>query len=249
MRMVGLEELSISVIVPCYNEGTNIQKTIRAVEVYLKEHFQIFEIIAVNDGSTDDTVTELEALHDVVSLRAIHLPTNRGKGFAVREGALASRYEVVMFLDADLGIPIEELAVFMEELKKGFDLVIASRFVPGLRVAHPVLWYRRLMEKVFRILRMIVLGIYHVQDTQCGFKVFRRRLVDEVFPLMQIERFAFDAEFIFLTYKKGYSIKELPITLQNPTSSSIRIIRDSLNMLSDLLKIRTRFTFGKYKGL
>ncbi len=247
--MVDLEEWGISVIVPCYNEEKNIQKTIRKVEAYLKLHFQTFEIIVVNDGSRDGTETELRALQDIVSLRVIHLSVNKGKGFAVKEGALASRYVIVMFLDADLGIPIEELDQFLEEIKKGFDLVIASRFVPGLRILHPVLWYRRLMEKVFRILRMIVLGVYNVQDTQCGFKVFRRRLVVEVFSLLTIERFAFDAELIFLAHKKGFLIKELPISLQNPTSSSIRIIRDSLNMLGDLLKIRISAVCGKYKGL
>ncbi len=247
--MVDFEEWGISVIVPCYNEEKNIQKTIRKVEAYLKLHFQTFEIIVVNDGSRDGTETELRALQDIVSLRVIHLSVNKGKGFAVKEGALASRYEIVMFLDADLGIPIEELDQFLEEIKKGFDLVIASRFVPGLRILHPVLWYRRLMEKVFRILRMIVLGVYNVQDTQCGFKVFRRRLVVEVFSLLTIERFAFDAELIFLAHKKGFLIKELPISLQNPTSSSIRIIRDSLNMLGDLLKIRISAVCGKYKGL
>lgn len=247
--MIEEGEYSISVIVPCYNEGKNIQKTIRAIERYLKQHFQIFEIIAVNDGSIDDTAAKLQALEEVDSLKTVSLSSNRGKGFAVRQGVLASQYEIVMFLDADLGIPIEELEKFIQEIKKNTDLVIASRFVPGLLVAEPVLWYRRLMEKIFRLLRMIILGVYHVQDTQCGFKVFRRQLIENIFPLMQIERFAFDAELIFLAYNKGYSIKELPITLQNPASSSIRIIRDSLNMLGDLLKIRVNAVLGKYKGL
>jgi dolichyl-phosphate beta-glucosyltransferase len=247
--MVGLEELGISVIVPCYNEERNIQKSIRKIEEYLRVHFQTYEIIVVNDGSGDNTAIELEALQDIASLRVIHLSLNKGKGFAVREGALASRYEVVMFLDADLGIPIEELGLFLDEVKNGFDLVIASRFVPGLRILHPVLWYRRVMEKIFRILRMMVLGIYDVQDTQCGFKVFRRRLVTEVFPLLKIERFAFDAELIFLAHKKGFLIKELPISLQNPTSSSIRIVRDSFNMFSDLLRIRINAVCGKYKEI
>ncbi|MCW1887958.1 MAG: glycosyltransferase [Candidatus Moranbacteria bacterium] len=245
--MVGTEEYSISVIVPCYNEGKNIQKTIRTIESYLKEHFQIFEIIAVNDGSIDDTEAKLRALEEIGSLKIVSFASNRGKGFAVRQGVLSSRYEVVMFLDADLGIPIQELGKFLQEIKKGTDLVIASRFVPGLLVAEPVLWYRRLMEKIFRLLRMVVLGVYHVQDTQCGFKVFRRQLIESIFPLMQIERFAFDAELIFLAYKKGYSIKELPITLQNPANSSIRIVRDSLNMLGDLIKIRIYAGLGKYK--
>lgn len=245
--MIGTEEYSISVIVPCYNEGKNIQKTIRTIESYLKEHFQIFEIIAVNDGSIDDTEAKLRALEEIGSLKIVSFASNRGKGFAVRQGVLASQYEVVMFLDADLGIPIQELGKFLQEIKKSTDLVIASRFVPGLLVAEPVLWYRRLMEKIFRLLRMVVLGVYHVQDTQCGFKVFRRQLIESIFPLMQIERFAFDAELIFLAYKKGYSIKELPITLQNPANSSIRIVRDSLNMLGDLIKIRIYAGLGKYK--
>jgi dolichyl-phosphate beta-glucosyltransferase len=102
------------------------------------------------------------------------------------------------------------------------------------------------LEKVYRILRIIIIGARNVKDTQCGFKVFTRRAMLDIFPYLTVERFAFDSEVIFLAKKRRYEIKELPITLQNPTVSSIRIYSDSINMFLDLLRIRKNDILGKY---
>jgi dolichyl-phosphate beta-glucosyltransferase len=236
----------ISVILPCFNEEQNIYKNIQKIHAYLKDNFKFFEIIAVNDGSTDKTLVELKKIQSKLPLTIIDNPENEGKGKAVRDGILKSRNDIVMFLDADLAIPIEELEKFIAEIRNGCDLVIASRFVPGGRVAKEVLWYRKIMERVFRMIRMIILNNYEVQDTQCGFKVFKREIANKIFPLMGIKRFAFDAEIIFIAKKYGAKIKELPITLQNPIRSHIRILRDSLNMFCDVIKIRLNDMRRKY---
>jgi len=180
-------------------------------------------------------------------IRIIDNQPNEGKGKAVQRGILKSRFETVMFLDADLGIPIEELDGFLEEVKNGFDLVIASRFVPGLKILRPVVWHRRIMEKIFRLLRIIIINIWNIKDTQCGFKVFRREAAMKIFSRLTVKRFAFDAEVIFLANKFGYKMKELPISLQNPPESHIRLVRDPLNMTWDLLRIRVNDWRGKYK--
>jgi glycosyltransferase involved in cell wall biosynthesis len=228
----------ISVIIPCFNEESGIYENIKKIHEYLKENFDNFEIIAVNDGSTDKTVEELKKVQAEIPLEIINNRENEGKGKAVEDGMMKSQNEIVMFLDADLAIPIEELPKFVEEIKKGNDLAIASRFVPGLKIVKKVLWYRRIMEKIFRIIRMVILNNYEVKDTQCGFKVMKRDAAMKIFPLMKIKRFAFDAEIIFIAKKFNLKIKELPITLQNPVRSHIRIVKDSLNMISDLIKIR-----------
>ncbi len=236
----------ISVVVPCFNEGKTIGKNLKIINDYLKSHFEAFEIIAVNDGSTDNTMLELKKLLPLIPLRVIHQETNEGKGQAVKAGILEGAYDVVMFLDADLGIPIEELEKFIKEFENGYDIVIASRFVPGLKVKRPVRWHRKIMEKGFRLLRVIILDDWRVKDTQCGFKVFRRGVVEKIFPKLTLKRFAFDAELVFVARKFNCKIKELPISLQNPPNSHVRIIRDPLNMFCDLLRIKLNDWNGKY---
>lgn len=244
-------ETSISVVVPCFNEGTTIHKNLLAIHSFLSERFLSFEIITVNDGSADNTKEEVERAQKEIPLTLINNSKNSGKGNAVRKGVLASKHELIAFLDADLAIPIESLLFFIPEIEKGNDIVIASRFIPGICIKKPVLWYRRYMEKVFRSLRMLILQEFTIQDTQCGFKLFRREAAMTLFPLLTIDRFAFDSEIIYLALKKGYSIRELPITLQNPTQSSVRIIRDSWNMAFDLIRIRLNDferRYGKHTG-
>lgn len=240
----------ISVVVPCFNEEKTIYSNIKKINNYLSHYFREFEIIAVNDGSQDNTSKELQrAKLDFSKLIIVENALNAGKGKAVKDGMLKSHYEIVMFLDADLAIPIEETNKFVAEIENGYSLVIASRFVPGLKVVKPVLWYRKYMEKIFRLIRMLIISNYKIRDTQCGFKVFSRRAAQDIFPLMTVERFAFDAEIIFIAGKFGYKIKELPVVLQNPVTSSVRIYRDSINMLIDLFKIRINYFLGKYKKI
>jgi dolichyl-phosphate beta-glucosyltransferase len=243
-----MKKNSISVVVPCFNESLTIYKNIEKIKDYLEKRFSRYEIIAVNDGSADDTRGELEKLRRDLGIFVINKKKNEGKGRAVRDGVAASRFDYVLFLDADLAIPIEELAKFMDEAESGMDVVIASRFVPGLKIIKPVLWYRKIMERTFRLIRMVIINNYQVKDTQCGFKLFRGKCARKVFPLLGIKRFAFDAEVIFIARKLDFKIKELPISLQNPERSSIRIFRDSFNMLIDLLKIRWNDINGVYSG-
>lgn len=239
----------ISVIIPCFNEEKNIANNIRKIFLYLRENFENFEIIAVNDGSTDKTVEEIKKIQNEVPLNIINNTVNEGKGKVVKDGILKSNNDIVMFLDADLAIPIEELHKFVAEINNGYDIVIASRFVPGGKVIRKVLWYRIIMEKVFRIIRMIILNNFKIKDTQCGFKVFKHEMAMKIFSLSKIKRFAFDAEVMFIARRHKARVKELPITLQNPIRSHVRIFRDPFNMLCDLFKIRANDFSGKYKNI
>src|SRR4030042_6873106 len=136
---------SISVIIPCFNEGKTIFQNIKEINGYLARKFSGYEIITVNDGSSDNTISELRLVQQEVAIKIINNEINKGKGKAVRDGVLASENDIVMFLDADLAIPIEELEKFIEEIKKGADIAIASRFVPGFKILRPVLWSRKIM--------------------------------------------------------------------------------------------------------
>lgn len=242
-----MEKESISVIVPCYNEGKTIYQNLKKIYGYLAPRFEMFEIIAVNDGSKDFTVSEIKRAQKEIPIRLIDNKVNEGKGKVIRDGMLEAKYDILMFLDADLGIPIEELEKFVAEIGKGYDIVIASRFVPGGKIRRPVLWHRKIMERVFRWMRMIIINYWAVKDTQCGFKVFKREAAENIFSRMTVKRFAFDAEVVYIAKKFRYKIKELPIALQNPPNSHVRLFLDPLNMTLDLLKIRLNATRRIYK--
>lgn len=244
-----MKNTKISVVTPCFNEGRNIRKNIKRIDDYLKQRFDRYEIIAVNDGSRDNTAEELFALREEIGLKVIDNKQNQGKGGAVKDGMFASdqENEIAMFVDSDLGIPIEELDKFVAEIKNGHDIIIASRFVQGGKIIQSVQFHRKLMEKAFRLIRMAITNNWNVKDTQCGFKVFRREAAMKIFPKLTVKRFAFDAEVIFVANKYGYKIKELPIHLQNPPSRSLRIFRDPVNMVWDLLRIRRNDWKGKYE--
>jgi len=243
-----MRDTKISVVAPCFNEEKNIRKNLKEVNGYLASRFGRYEIIAVNDGSQDKTKHELANLQREISLKIIDNAENQGKGSAVRDGVLAAseESEIVMFLDSDLGIPVEELEKFVPEIRSGYDVAIASRFVPGFKAVRPVQFHRKIMEKIFRLFRMAITNNWDVKDTQCGFKVFRREAAMKIFPKLTVKRFAFDAEVMFLANKYGFKIKELPIHLQNPPSRSLRILRDPANMVWDLLKIRMNDWRRKY---
>lgn len=243
-----MKNQKITVVIPAFNEEKIIFQNVTAVFNYLKSHFSLFEIIVVNDGSTDNTKNELEKLEKSLKIRILNLPKNEGKGGAVKSGVLNADNdsEILMFLDADLAIPIEELEKFIKEIEKGFDIVVASRFVPGVKILKPVKWYRKILEWGFRILRLIILNDYKIKDTQCGFKVFKKEVAKKIFSISKIKRFAFETEIIFLAKKMGFKIKELPVTLQNPTTTHVNIFFDPLNMFFDLIKIKLNYFFKKY---
>jgi len=244
------KQISISVVLPCFNEAGNIRKNIEEIFRYLERNNPNYEIIAVNDGSTDDTLSQLRNIkkeYPQIPLRIVNFKRNGGKGRAVKAGILRSRGEITMFMDADQAIPIQELAKFLVSINEGNDIVIASRFIAKIKILRPVLWYRSVMEKVFRLLRMAIINNYDIQDTQCGFKVFSREAAQKIFPRLTVKGWSFDVEVIFLAKKMGLKIKELPITLQNPQESHIRIVRDSVNMFLDLIRIRLNNWQGRYK--
>jgi dolichyl-phosphate beta-glucosyltransferase len=228
----------LSVVIPAYNEETRIGASLERIRAYLASKPFAAEVVVVDDGSSDRTSEAARrALPAGPPLRVIRLEANRGKGYAVRTGVLAAAGEAVLFTDADLSTPVEELDKFLPRLDEGADVVIGSRAVPGcdirVRQARP----RQAMGKFFnRLVRLFVMD--GCRDTQCGFKLFRRKAALDIFSRLETPGFAFDVEVLLLARRLGYRVAEVPVVWCDSRPSRVRIVSGSWGMLRELLTIR-----------
>jgi dolichyl-phosphate beta-glucosyltransferase len=225
----------ISIIIPCYNEEARIGKTLFTIISYMKKQKKKFEIICVDDGSKDATVIiikDVQRYHK--NIRLLTGRPNRGKGYSVREGALAAKYDLLLFSDADLSTPISELKHLLV-YAKSYDLVIGTRTdVKKLKRRQPK--YREIMGKTFSLLKRMILGM-EFKDTQCGFKLFTKK-AKYLFKEQKVERFAFDVELLYLAQRDGLRIKEVPVIWLNDDRSKVSPFRDAPKMLLDVWKIK-----------
>lgn len=253
-------DVTLSVVVPAYNEERRLPATLQAIIAYLVEQPYRSEIIIVDDGSSDRTVTVAEQQRvspsgaDKVTIRVIR-NAHRGKAVAVRTGMLAAQGHYVLFSDADLAVPFEEWEKLSAYLQNGYDVVIASREGLGARrLGEP--WYRHLMGRVFNtIVRTIALG--GIQDTQCGFKAFTRTAAQQIFSSMQLYHdgtqeirgpavTAFDVEVLFLARKWGYRIREVPVTWRYGEETKVDPLADTWRCFGDVLHVRWNALRGRY---
>ncbi|HEY3347120.1 MAG TPA: dolichyl-phosphate beta-glucosyltransferase [Nitrospirota bacterium] len=241
--------LKLSVVIPAFNEEDRIGRTLCEVDSYLSKLGRSYEILVVDDGSTDRTrEITLTLAEGSPAIRYISNDANRGKGFSVRHGFFESTGELFLISDADMSTPIDELPRFMEEMDKGADIVIGSRALKQSNIIKRQPIYRVLMGKTFnKIVRLFT--VRGISDTQCGFKLFRRDTCEWIFRVQRVERFAFDAELLFLASVKGLSIEELAVRWINSPNSKVNPIWDSSRMLKDIIKVRLDFVRGKYTGL
>jgi len=225
---------SLSVVIPAYNESARLSSTLAAVISHLSRSET--ELIVVDDGSSDDTA-ELarRTLADTPRAKIIALPTNRGKGAAVRTGVLAAAGDAILFMDADLATDLGALDDVMDALATT-DVVVGSRSVPGA-VVHNGTTGRALMGRGFNRLVRLVTGL-DVHDTQCGFKAFRGDAARLLFGLSSVDGFAFDAEILYVADTLGLRIRELPVVWTAVDGSSVRPFRDSLRTALDLVRVR-----------
>jgi dolichyl-phosphate beta-glucosyltransferase len=235
-----------SIVIPAYNERARIGSTLEQVLEHLHEQKWNAEIVVVNDGSRDDTanyVSQFAAEHPQV--RLIENPGNQGKGYAVRNGMLNARGQVLLFTDADLSSPITEAAKLFDAMEKGADVAIGSRWLdPSLQFQRQSL-KRQIMSRTFNLFTRAVLTFpYH--DTQCGFKAFTREAAKKIFPLQRITRWGFDAEIIYLAHHMKLKVAEVPVTWGHDEGSKIHPWRDGMYMGIDTLKIRWNSLTGGY---
>lgn len=235
----------LSVVIPCYNEENTIGKTITAIEMYLTRRRYDYEIIMIDDGSTDktgETIAEYASKKEHVIL--LKNSRNLGKGNSVKQGVMCASKKYVLMCDADGTVPISELEK-LEPLITSCPVVIASRRKKEATVSGQP-QHRKIPGFVFSALvKMIVLR--GIDDTQCGFKLFMVDDAKKIFGLSMISGFAFDAEILYIAKKKGIAVREVPITaVFNTTRTSIRLWRDPVVMLKDLIRIRLNDWRGKY---
>lgn len=242
----------LSLVVPCYREGDVIISTLDTLTQSVSSLFEHYEIIVVTDGSPDNTpqaVRNYQATHPTLSLALLEFRTNRGKGAAVKAGFLHAQYDWVLMIDADLTIGIEELKHFLPFIDQS-DIVIASRMASGSHFEEPIPLYRSLLTRFFQILQMIFLGNFEFSDTQCGFKLFRRETVLPLIQVSTIERFAFDAELLFLAKQENLRVTTLPVTIhKDKRNTNVHVLHDPINMFFALLKIRWNSFTGRYNRL
>ncbi len=240
--------IKLSVIIPAYNEEKRIGGTLEKIESYLQGSSLAseVEIILVDDGSVDGTVEAAKGAAGELACKVLENGTNKGKGYSVRRGMLAASGNLVLFSDADLSTPIEELRNMLPFFDKGFDVVIGSRAVEGSVLEVPQPPIRQAMGKVFNfIIRVVVLGGF--SDTQCGFKCFKKEAAEKVFTLQKLNGFSFDVEALYIAKRLGLKVYEMPVRWIDSPDSRVSIIGSPFFMILELLKIRLNALRGFYR--
>lgn len=228
----------LSVIIPAYNEQRRLPPHLGSVLKYLRQQYPAFELIVVDDGSRDETAAAVRAaLAGEPRACLISYQPNRGKGHAIRTGVLASRGEAIVFLDADLSTPIDELPHALEHLREA-DVVVGSRDLPGSQIGIRQPLFRRFASEVLRWVRHAMIGLRHISDTQCGFKAYRGPVARRLFALGQVDRFMFDIEILYLAQRAGLRIVEMPVRWTDTPGSKVRFWEGLVNMVRDLWRIR-----------
>lgn len=235
----------LSIIIPAHNEEKRLPATLKSVDAYLEKQTYVSEVLVVENGSQDLTAVITEAFAaDHPRVRLIR-ESHRGKGLAVRRGMLEATGQHRFICDADLSMPIEEVAKFLPPQLDGYDVAIGSREAPGAhRYNEPA--YRHFQGRVFsNLVKFFALPGF--EDTQCGFKCFRGEIADDLFRVQRFGGMSFDVEVLYIARKRGYRIVEVPIHWYYMAESRVRL-DDPLRMLGDILVIRRNWYSGKYDG-
>lgn len=245
----------VSVVIPAYNEERRLPQTLQRVDEYFAQQSYPVEIIVVDDGSSDGTARVVTSFIETHPRVRLIKNDHRGKGYTVRTGMLAARGHIVLFSDADLSTPIEDIEKLLPWFERGYDIVIGSREGVGAqRIREP--FYRHLMGRVFNLI-VRMLTVSGIQDTQCGFKAFRDDVAQDVFsrvllygkdakPVTNGMVTAFDVEVLFIGAKAGYRIQEVPVQWQYGTETKVNPLKDSWRNFRDVVMVRWNDLRGKY---
>jgi dolichyl-phosphate beta-glucosyltransferase len=238
-----MPEPFLSIVVPAYNEARRIRDTLEKLcHIQASKPYSV-ELMVVDDGSTDQTVQTVEEFPGV---RLVRNDRNHGKGFTVRHGVLEATGKYVLFTDADLSTPIEEADKLLLALQRdGADVAIGSRALERELIGVHQPWIREMGGRFFNLLVRVFTGL-KLHDTQCGFKLFNRISTRRAFEKLRIEGFGFDPELLFLIKMTGGKIAEVPVRWNNNPATKVRFLRDSVEMVLDLITIRWRSLTGTY---
>lgn len=234
----------LSIIVPAYNEEKRLAETIQSIINFMATKRISSEIIIVNDGSIDATANIAESLSQQhAHVTVLHFDTNQGKGAAVKAGIERSLGEYILFTDADNATPIKELDQF-DPHKKNFDIIIGSRYSTDDAIKQNQPFIRRCIGTIGRKMHCYI--VRDINDTQCGFKLFKHNVAKELVARQRIKRWGFDIELLSIAQKKNYLIKEVPVAWHHQDDSKVRAIPDSFKTVYELLFITYNHFFNHY---
>ena len=239
----------ISIVIPAFEEEARVGDSITRILSFVREASVEAELILVDDGSKDRTAAVAErafAAAGDIPTKVIRYEQNRGKGFAVKTGLAAASGRIALFSDADLSTPIEELPKLIDPIRDGsYDLTFGSRALDRSLIGTHQPWRREQGGKVFNLVVRTLTGM-PFWDTQCGFKAFNMLKFGPLLDLMQIERFGFDVEFLYVAHIHGLRLKEIPVRWNNDERSKVSVIRDSARMFKEVTEIRRNAKRGVY---
>jgi len=240
--------MTYSIVIPAYNEETRLGATLERILAYVRQQGWDAEILVVNDGSRDRTADLVRGSAEKNPIvRLVENPGNRGKGYSVRHGMLKARGDVVVFSDADLSSPIEEMPKLLDALAQGADIAIGSRWLRAELQTQRQSVHRQIFGRVFNLLMRMILGL-KFKDTQCGFKAFTRQAAQTILPLQRIERWGFDPEILFLARKFGFRVEEVAVHWGHSGDTRIHPLLDGARMFQEMLRVRWYNIAGKYDG-
>ena len=239
----------ISIVIPAYNESERLGSPLKTILDFISSNNINAEVIVVDDGSSDDTAkvadkTFLEA--PSVETNVIRYEKNRGKGFAVKTGLLAAKADIALFSDADLSTPIEEMSKLVDPIRSGeFDVTFGSRAIDRSLIGTHQPWRREQGGRVMNLIIKTMSGL-KFYDTQCGFKAFNMLKFRPLLDVMQIDRFGFDVEFLFVVNYHKLRLAEIPVRWNDVAGSKVSVFRDTRRMISELNQIRRNAKNGTY---
>lgn len=234
----------LSIIVPAYNEASRLPQTLPQIADFVLEQPYQAEVLIINNNSSDNTrEIACEFAHEFPFVKVLDEPV-QGKGAAVRTGMLAATGDYLFMADADLSMPIAEVNKFLPPVLSDYDVAIGSREAPGaVRYNEPE--YRHIMGRIFNLI-VRLLAVPGFQDTQAGFKCFRRQVAVDVLANQTINGWAFDVELLYIAVRRGYDIIEVPIHWHYRQNSRVNPLRDAIDMFRQVLRIRLNGMQGQY---
>jgi dolichyl-phosphate beta-glucosyltransferase len=245
-----VNRFELSVIVPVYNEEKRVSKTLKEAFAYLKAKRITAEVIVVDDGSSDKTLEVVGQFKKNATpklvLKVLKHKVNKGKGAAVKTGALTAQGKIVLYMDADNATPLSEFEKFKPAFKTGVDVIVGSRAVDRKQVKVRQPFYREAIGRIGNII-IQMLVVPGISDTQCGFKAFTQKAAKTIFPLQTIERFGFDVEILYIARKYRFSILEASVIWRDDPNTRVNALRDSIRTFTELFIIRLNSLKGRYK--
>ncbi len=231
--------MDLSIVIPAFNEEAHLSSTFKDIAQHLKARAYSYEVIVVDDGSTDNTAKIITSGSEIFeSFTSLKNSLNQGKGYSVKKGVLAAQGDYVLFMDADNSTRIDQLEKLMLGMRQGFDIAMGSRRIHGAEVAASQPFYRIFLGNIYILLSKLILQS-NVQDYNCGFKLYKKEAARLIFSRLTMNNWSFDSELIFLISKFNLNAIEVPVKwVDKSKTSKVRPLQDGINSLLSLFAIR-----------